>query len=85
MGKENLRLRNNGITLVALVITIVVILILSGVTIGLVTSQNGVIKTANSAKEKQEIEKEKGIVDQFQHVTHVLRVLNTLRDPTVSE
>lgn len=63
MGKENLRLRNNGITLVALVITIVVILILSGVTIGLVTSQNGVIKTANSAKEKQEIEKEKGIVE----------------------
>ena len=29
--------------------------------------------------------KEKGIVDQFQHVTHVLRVLNTLRDPTVSD
>ena len=29
--------------------------------------------------------KEKGIVDQFQHVTHVLRVLNTLRDPTVPE
>ena len=37
---------NNGITLVALVVTIVVLLILAGVTINLVLGENGLITQA---------------------------------------
>ena len=42
-------MRNKGITLVALVVTIVIMLILAGVTIGLVTGDNGIIKQAQKA------------------------------------
>ena len=42
----------NGITLVALVVTIVVLLILSGVTINLVVGQNGLINRAKEAAKK---------------------------------
>ena len=41
-----------GITLIALVVTIVVLLILAGVGINAVFSDNGIIKRANSAQEK---------------------------------
>ncbi len=42
--------KQNGITLVALVVTIVVLLILAGVSISLVMGQNGVVKKAQDAK-----------------------------------
>lgn len=42
----------NGITLIALVITIIVLLILAGVTIATLTGDNGLLKTASNAKEK---------------------------------
>ena len=45
---------NNGITLVALVVTIVVLLILAGVTINLVVGKNGLIARAKEASEKTE-------------------------------
>lgn len=47
-------MKNKGITLIALVVTIVVLLILAGITIGTLTSDNGVIKEAVTAKEKAE-------------------------------
>ena len=40
----------NGITLIALIVTIVVLLILAGVTISAVFSDNGIIKKAQEAK-----------------------------------
>lgn len=43
-----------GITLVALVITIIVLLILAGVSISLVVGQNGVLNQASNAVNKQE-------------------------------
>lgn len=49
---------NNGITLVALVVTIVVLLILAGVTINLVIGKNGLISRAKEAREKTEEAKE---------------------------
>lgn len=42
--------KENGITLVALVVTIVVLLILAGVSISLVLGQNGLINNAKDAK-----------------------------------
>ena len=44
-----------GITLIALVVTIVVLLILAGITISLVFGQNGVIKKAQDSKEQTAI------------------------------
>ena len=43
--------REKGITLIALVITIIVLLILAGVSIATLTGNNGILKQANQAKE----------------------------------
>ena len=43
---------NTGITLIALVITIIVLLILAGVSISMLTGQNGILNRASEAKEK---------------------------------
>ena len=45
--------RNRGITLIALVITIIVLLILAGVSIAMLTGQNGILTQANNAKIEQ--------------------------------
>ena len=47
--KLNLKERN-GITLIALAITIIVLLILAGVSIAMLTGQNGILTQANNAK-----------------------------------
>lgn len=44
--------KNTGITLVALVITIIVLLILAGVTLSMIMGENGILRKANSASEK---------------------------------
>lgn len=44
----------NGITLIALVITIIVLLILAGVTIAILTGDNGLLKKATNAKQANE-------------------------------
>lgn len=46
---------NKGITLIALVITIIVLLILAGVTISTLTGDNGILTQAGRAKEQTEI------------------------------
>ena len=46
--------QNKGITLIALVITIIVILILAGITIGGLTGENGVINKSIEAREDTE-------------------------------
>ena len=52
--KTNLR-QNKAITLLALVITIIIILILAGVTVASLTGDNGLLKRAVEAKEKTEV------------------------------
>ncbi len=54
---------NLGITLITLAVTIIILLILAGITIATITSNNGIIKNANDAKEQTEKEEEKEIVD----------------------
>ena len=44
-----------GVTLIALVITIIVLIILAGVAIGMITGENGIIRQAKEAKEQTEI------------------------------
>ncbi len=52
--KENLRKGNRGITLIALVITIIILLILAAVTIGALSGDNGILKNAADAKQETE-------------------------------
>ena len=51
IAKKHLK-SNKGITLIALVITIVVLLILAGVTIAALSGPNGILSNANKAKEQ---------------------------------
>ncbi len=44
--------KNKGITLIALIITIIVLLILAGVTIAMLTGENGILSKAQTAAEK---------------------------------
>ena len=55
--------KEQGITLIALVTTIVVLLILASITIGAVSGEGGLIGNANEAKEKTEIANEKEVVE----------------------
>lgn len=43
-----LRKRQKGITLIALVITIIILLILAGVTIAMLTGENGILRKSNN-------------------------------------
>ena len=55
MKKEK---KETGITLIALVITVIVLLILAGVTIAALSGDNGILKKATEAKEKNRISQE---------------------------
>ena len=46
--------QRNGITLIALVVTIIILLILAGISITMLTGQNGILNRAQEAKEKTE-------------------------------
>ena len=52
--KEELKYCKKGITLISLVVTIIVLLILAGVTIATLTGDNGILTQANNAKERTE-------------------------------
>lgn len=61
--KSKQQINNKGITLIALVITIIVLLILAGVTIATLTGDNGILTKAGDAKEQTEIGDEKEKVE----------------------
>ena len=64
--KQDMR-NNKAITLIALVVTIVVLLILAGVSIGMLTGENGIIRQAQESKEnskKAEIEEKVNLAAQ---------------------
>ena len=50
MGKIRKLKSTNGITLIALVVTIVVLLILAGISIGVLTGENGLLEKARKCK-----------------------------------
>ena len=64
INKQN----NRGITLIALVITIIVLLILAGVSISMLTGSNGILTQASNAKQATEesTEKEKRQLSQIE-------------------
>ena len=52
---SNFGVKNSAITLIALIITIIVLLILAGVTLNMVIGENGIFRKANNAKNKTEV------------------------------
>ena len=51
--------KNKGITLIALVVTIIVLLILAGISIMMLTGENGILRRAGEAREKTDDENKK--------------------------
>ena len=51
--------KSRGITLIALVVTIIILLILAGISISMLTGQNGILNRAQEAKEKTQVANEK--------------------------
>ena len=63
MGTKEVKTRNKGVTLIALVVTIIVLLILAGVSIATLTGNNGILTQATRAKEESEKDE---IIEQIQ-------------------
>ena len=55
INASNFGVQNSAITLIALIITIIVLLILAGVTLNMVMGENGLFGKANNAKNKTEV------------------------------
>ena len=70
--------RNKGITLIALVVTIIVLLILAGVSINMLTGENGIIRRAGEAKSATEVANEKEGVQESV-------IVATMTDSTITE
>ena len=61
----NKRVKEKGITLIALIVTIIILIILAGITIGTLTGDNGIIKQAQTAKtetERSDIEEKINVI-----------------------
>ena len=61
LNKEQKKSKTSGITLIALVVTIIVLLILAGISISMLTGNNGILNRAGEAKEKND---RMGIIEQ---------------------
>ena len=57
MEKQKSKQRQNGITLIALVVTIIVLIILAGVSINMLVGDNGIVTQAQRAQENTELAK----------------------------
>jgi len=86
---------DKGITLIALVVTIIVLLILAGISISMLTGQKGILNRAGEAKEESEIAEEKEqlklamMTTQFESETDLInrkeKFKKCLQDSTGSE
>ena len=59
MGTKEVKTRNKGVTLIALVVTIIVLIILAGVSINMIVGENGILKRAAEATTETEIATDK--------------------------
>ena len=72
--------KEHGITLLALVVTIIVLLILAGITIGAITGDDGIINKAKESKRESEIAQWEERID-----TAIINAENKYRDPTLED
>ena len=73
-SKQELKFQKNGITLIALVVTIVVLLILASVSITVVFGDNGILQLAKEAGEKTN----EAVKSDLQDIQNLTTDLNTL-------
>ena len=86
---KKIKLNSKGITLIALVITIIILIILEGVIINLILGENGIIKKAKEAEHKQtvgrlleKLELLKGPIQIDEHTVNLDNYLEKLDDFT---
>ena len=72
--KQGIFSKKNGITLIALVVTIVILLILSGVTINMLLGEDGIIRTAKEAKNTWE----GAVTNEQQEIQNLVNELNNI-------
>lgn len=81
---EKLNYSQKGITLIALVITIIVLLILAGISIAMLTGENGILTQAQKAKEETEkasvIEQAKTDILEIQIEGNIILTKTQLKD-----
>ena len=77
--KEKLKNRK-GITLIALIVTIIVLLILAGISIGAITGDNGIIKQAKNAKNDTEYQQWEEQID-----VAIVDAENKNKEPTMDD
>ena len=86
--------KNKGITVIALVITIIVLLILAGVVLATITGEDGIIQKAIHAKEEQERaeEREQNLLEQISSIEEFYKSTRTINgeegtsyNPTIPE
>lgn len=79
---KNLR-NENAITLIALVITIIVLLILAGVSMAMLTGDNGTLIRANEVKEKMEVAQKDEQTDLEIQNSYIESTLNGIMDGVI--
>ena len=78
-NKRKMCKQNRGITLIALVITVIVLLILAGVTIAALSGDNGILTRAKEAKEKTEQgQKEEKKLSNMENIINNVASLNNV-------
>ena len=80
MKKNKICKKQKGITLIALVVTIIILLILAGVSIGTLTADRGIIDQAHTAKENTEIASWEEQID-----LAIIDAENKHRNPTLDD
>ena len=80
--KQNLKTKEKGITLIALVITIIILLILAAVTIAALSGDNGILSNAAKAKRETEIAE---IIEQIRLELYGEMADNGGADPTEAD
>lgn len=76
------RLGDKGITLIALVITIIVLLILAGVSVATLTGNNGILTQANNSKTKTKIGEEKERIELAYNTLQIKKNLDEIDEIT---
>jgi len=81
------KVREQGITLIALIITVIVLLILAGVTINLTLGDNGIFRTAEQAARnyKDAENKELGLLEEFTSNVDEITDFDNLKQYVASE
>lgn len=82
---EKLKKKQSGITIITLVVTIIILLILAGVTIALLTGENGILNKATNASKKTDMQTATEIINLKITNTQIAIYSEKQRMPTLQE